>query len=173
MLYLVKVNLSMEWSDLPAQTVLRAVAEHGAPLDGVEWEPVERIASDTTVALALRYGVACLRGIAVDGIYPVLQSRPGELEELRHPSPETRAAVSDAHGIVETMFPGSAEHRRHLEAGADRSMQDAVAEAHEDVAEALAAPVRPELVEHWRSLGGHVPRGADEQRLRRRSSGTE
>ena len=66
-------------------------------------------------------------------------------------------ALAPASAVTEQLAPGCTEHGRKLDAGVDESMQRAAGEAEREVAVLLAAPVKPELVEHWKSPGGRLP----------------
>lgn len=159
MLYLVKPTGEMVWNDLPAEMVLEAAAEHGADLSQLGWQPAERRADETTVALALRYGTKCPTGIVLDGAYVVKQHRPALLTQTHEQAARSnQAAFETGKALMERAIPGWTDNSRALDDRVNESHRRQVEAAQADVDQALARQdVNPDLVEHWLRLGGRIP----------------
>lgn len=163
MLYLVHPDLTMEWVNYFDQKLVDEVTANGSDLGTLEnwWEPAEGRASDLVLSVALRHGTASAAGIVVPAIHIALAKRPGELDALAHESERVRReaepTVRAVDEFIDSQSPGWIERGRKIEQGVDDSMAAARAEAAEEAREVLAAPVDPDLLRHWVSLGGPLP----------------
>lgn len=158
MLYSINPTRVMTWTDLP-KSFLSTLVEHGVDLRRLEWQESERRADDTTVALALRYGVKSPDGLVVWGGYVVQQDHPQNIARTHQKAAESHAAVVAANGaLLEHLLPGWTERDRELEARVDESTREAIAQAGADLDQLLSGQdVDQTLVAHWTSLGGVVP----------------
>jgi hypothetical protein len=156
-LYLIEPNGPLKWNDLPARVVLEAARDRNVDLARLDWPVAERPPTLDFLRVALRHGVACSVGIVVDAKDVIDLTRADDLRARAARTPEMRASLAPQDALMEKLLPGSAEYSRNLDAQIVESMERLAWEAEDDVAELLAAPVKPELVEHWKSLGGFVP----------------
>ncbi len=157
MLYLIEPNGPLKWNDLPARVVLEAARDRNVDLARLDWPVAERPPTRDFLRVALRHGVACSVGLVVDAGDVIDLTRADELRGHAAKTPAMRESLASADALMERLAPGWTEHGRDLDAKIVESLERAAQEADEDVAELLAAPVKPELLEHWRSLGGFVP----------------
>jgi len=72
-LYLLKPNQPMVWSDLPGSLLESTIGEGGDP-DVLEWTP-DSPPDDVVLGLALRHGTALSNGIVLDGGLMYLHNR--------------------------------------------------------------------------------------------------
>lgn len=103
--------------------------------------PDGRTFSADLLRIALRHGVATSTGIAVSAPDA---SALGWSDDIRRTGADAAGALA-AIGDVQALE----DVRTSIESGA------AIAEAH--LAEALSAPVKLDLAEHWTNLGGRLP----------------
>lgn len=161
MYYRLRPPSELTWIDMPMVND-ELVAEHNLDLDRLEdeWKPTEdRMFSLDLLRIALRHGVATSSGIAVHAGHTVDLGRGDELRILTQAGDEAQAAIrASASGkMMEDLIPGWTEHGLELDARIRETTERAAQEAEADLAEVLAAPVIPELAEHWRALGGTLP----------------
>ncbi len=159
MLYLIQPSGHLLWNDLPSSLTLDVVAEHGGDLARLEWQPSERPERAAVVRLALRHGVICSTGLVVPGHIISDLLRPAELAQLAREaqitSERSRAAMPEA--LMEQVMPGWKESGEELDARVAESVAQSIREAEAELQELYDAPVKPDLVEHWKSLGGFPP----------------
>ncbi len=157
MLYRLAAPTRVTWTDFPMK--LDDLQQHGVDLDRLEWEnTVELRFSDNLLRIALRHGVATAGGIALDALHTVDLGRSDLLRDLQRQTDELRAEIRTKNGaFFESIMPGWTKAGEELDQRARESSDEAGREADEDLAVVLAAPVKPELVEHWRRLGGWIP----------------
>jgi hypothetical protein len=158
-LYLLEPNAQLRWCNLPADTILEAAAAHDVDLARLEWQPAEEFTPDaTTLALALRYGTPCSRGLVLNACYVDLQRRAAEIRAAHAASTQSQAALGDFHRVMEQWSPGSTEARRERDAGIDDGSARLAADADAKLQRALTErDIDPRLQAHWEALGGHVP----------------
>ncbi len=156
MLYLIRPEGRLQWNDLPAALVLNAARANGADLSGLDWLNAERDQAPDIVRSGLRHGVPCRAGIAIDAAHVIDLDRADEIRRLHAQAAQNRHREANG-AFMERLMPGWGEHGRKLDAQIAEGGERAAREAEEDAKETLSAPVRPELVEHWRSLGGFLP----------------
>ncbi|MFT3862034.1 hypothetical protein [Micropruina sp.] len=119
------------------------------------FEPTTVGSPDRVLAIALRHGVAITDGLAVDA-YPVFAlGRPTELRKLRDDMMRNREQLRPEHEMVDRWLGVPGETQR-LDAEMDEVIDRQIDEADTEADGYLAGAVKPELVEHWRSLGGPV-----------------
>jgi hypothetical protein len=140
MFYRLRPPSDVTWCD--------AVSLDRAGLDGLPWAPAERVFTGDLLRIALRHGVPSPAGLVVEARHTVAPGRADDQLVID----EAQAALreTEALRVIEQAYPGTSELAGRL----DEKLRQR-AEAH--LAELLAAPVRPELAEHWRRLGGHYP----------------
>jgi len=141
MLYRLRPPANVTWCD--------AVSLTQADLDELPWAPAtERLFGADLLRIALRHGVASPAGLVLDARHTVALGRADDQVAID----EAQAALreSDALRVIEQTYPGTSELADRL----DEKLRERVA-AH--LGDVLAAPVRPELAEHWRRLGGRCP----------------
>lgn len=157
MLYLVTPNQPLRWSDLPATLALDVATEHNADLANLDWLPSERPTSHYLVRLALRHGHTCSTGIVLDAADISVLGRGDELRQLDLERTEAEQNLRSNNEQMEQLMPGWTTAGETLGEQVTQAMAEGAAEADQDEAEMLAAPLRPELVAHWERLGGFDP----------------
>jgi hypothetical protein len=140
-------------------TTFEALVEHGADLDQLDWEPNEdRMFSFDLLRIALRHGVPSKHGIVLDAQYALDLGRSDQLRIGQQQVDELQAQTRATSGpLMESLIPGWTESGIELDARSRESAERIAAEADADLADVLAAPVKPELADHWRRLGGQIP----------------
>lgn len=161
MLYLVHPSGRLFWNELPSSLTLDVASQHDVDLARLDWQPTERpLLGPAAFALALRHGVACSTGIVLPGHVISDLLRPAELAHLAREaqisSERSRAAMPDE--LMDQIMPGWKKSGEALDARVAEGVAESVREAEEDLQALLDAPVKPELRQHWVSLGGSVPR---------------
>lgn len=155
MLYLLIPPATLLWCSMPG-SMIKAV-DTGVDWTRLDWEASERPFTSDLLAIALRNGVATSNGIIVDGTQIADVGRVDELRRVRRQSDAAHAQVRESHGeLLEGLMPGWAVRDDELERGAHRSIETAIRETNASLATALAAPLNPDLVGHWHSLGGSL-----------------
>ncbi|WP_220100476.1 hypothetical protein [Mycolicibacterium murale] len=156
MFFLLSPRAPMQWVDLPESILEKVPADTPVDLAALPWKPTSEdlgLPELPMVGLALRSGIACSKGVVVgfDGIatlhrlMQVLQLKPTDSTKLPHAD------------LMEQLLPGWRENRIRGDAAINESRDRMVAEARAKYQRALDKPYNPELVAHWRSLGGVVP----------------
>lgn len=159
MMYLVQPT-SLQWTNIghlsPEQFI-----KLGGNLEAIDdWQTSERPLSNSDVAIALRYGVPVSAGIIVEAIHIIDKERPRELREVHenakraHQHP-TIKATDDF--IDKYLAPGWKQHGEELDERVNSSAEVSISEAQEEADRKFDEPVKPELVAHWRRVGGYVP----------------
>ncbi|MBY6679925.1 hypothetical protein HQ312_02565 [Rhodococcus sp. BP-316] len=151
MYYLIRPDRTFQWLDFPRSTIELA-QENGIDLGSIEWDPAERQFDEVTLRLALRYGIACSKGVAVGGVELVPRDRLVQLLRL-NPAP----SVMPHEDLMEQLVPGWRESGRELDRRVAESLERTIDEAKAEYEAAMAVAPDPALVEHWRALGGAVP----------------
>ena len=157
MLYLIRPDMTTEWLDHFGRKEMALAQANGVTLDGLDWKPAERVVDETTLRLALREGQACGRGVAVDAGDLVPHDRPARIRQAHADAVAHRPVMRKTLEKMEQVYPGRLAEEDASNAEVDASIAESLAEADAALAVALAAEPRPELVEHWRSLGGVLP----------------
>lgn len=132
------------WCDVPGYAVCRADDQPLPDWEGLSWLPAEtRAFSNDLLRIAVRHGVRSGLGIVVDARHTVDLGRADELRcDL----------IAAAHARTGTGARVAVE----ADVRAWERTEAAARAAEQDLAELLAVPVQPHLVEHWHRLGGHV-----------------
>ncbi|WP_394615253.1 hypothetical protein JNUCC0626_36435 [Lentzea sp. JNUCC 0626] len=159
MLYLLLPDLTMKWVDVPATSTLKLARENDADLSQLPWEPSERRASITVVRWALRHGIPCTPGIVLHAPELSVVDVPNEIRKAHEGVKQSREklAASAASHLIEKAMPASAEHGKKLDAEVDKSTENALLEAEEELQDALSKAPDENLINHWRRLGGAMP----------------
>ena len=160
MLYRLRPLTDVTWCDVPGSTIDLAERHPGAELDRLPWLPAEaRPFSVDLLKIALRHGATTASGIALDAVHTADLGRPDELRRTHRAAEDAHAKLraSSAGQLMEQLMPGWTASGEDLDARIRTGTNNAIQEAKEDLAEVLAAPERPDLVEHWTRLGGHLP----------------
>jgi hypothetical protein len=159
MLYRLRPNAPLEWSDFPGFSLFDEAVAQGADFDRLDWQSTEeRVFSEDLLRIALRHGVATGTGIVLSSAHTVDLGRSDAITVHHMASEEAQAELRATQGeLLEALIPGWNEQGRELAERVRASMKEAAFEAEEDLAEVIAAPVQPELAAHWQSLGGDVP----------------
>lgn len=149
------------WNSLPTSWAEKVQAE-GGDLERLDWDPAEAD-PDLVLDMALRFGVPTTSGLAVSASHIVQVTRARELRRLAAERAET--VNSEAYRAVEARINAAmgeeyAEHGRRVEAAADTSHREHIADADEEAAELYRHPLDGDLVAHWTSLGGVLPPAA-------------
>jgi len=152
--YLVRLWADLQWADVPHSVVDEIMATHDVDLSKLEWQATDgTVPANIMLRLALRYGIACSTGIAVppDGFLPLTHIM--QLIDCRRIDTTTLPGTE----LMEAIIPGWSEHSRQFDERVNESMAQARVEAGRELQRALAVEPKPELIEHWRGLGGAVP----------------
>lgn len=159
MLYLIQPDRTMSWCDMPAaEQMLDIARENDADLARLDWTPLERVADDDVVRLAVRRGVACSAGLVVAGIRMYLLDHPNELLANYRAAQSSSDAVRRQHDAwMERLVPGWTAERDEFDAGIAQTFEAKLAEAEREAADELAGEADADLVAHWQSLGGRLP----------------
>lgn len=156
MFYLVRPDMGLQWVDLPVQTTLEIIEEHGGDLGEVEWLDTERRVDQYTVPLALRHGYACSAGIAVPGVVFHTVDRPAVLAKTYQDLVRAEAAVAGQDELMEALMPGWKASGEELAGEVQRSTEASIKKAQAAADALLAADPKPDLVEHWSKMGGSI-----------------
>lgn len=161
MLYLVQPGGIIRWSDLPS-FVLGVAQENRKDLSNIEWKPVQEIHDyELVVGVALRYGVACRIGIAVDGGEVVQATGPQRLARELATISETESRLeswnASQDALMEELSPGWTEHGEQLARRVKEGMKGTMARRVREADAVMAQPELPALKEHWAALGGALP----------------
>jgi hypothetical protein len=156
MLYLIEPQGRVQWTDFPASSAREAVEKHGADLARLEWRSdTEKRISPDVLKVALRHGLACSTGIAIEAIYLIDLHRAEELRQSLRAVQQSHEQLEESNGeFMERLLPGWKAEGRRLQAGIDQSTQESVEEAEENATALLDAPENPDLVAHWGRIGG-------------------
>lgn len=159
MLYRLRPHAPLEWTDFPGFQLYDEAVEAGADFDRLDWQTTtDRMFSQELLQIALRHGVPTATGIVLSARHTVDLGRSDELRVLGMAGEEAQAELRRSTGeLMESLMPGWTEHGEQLDERVRQSMEAGAQEADEDLAEVLAAPVRPDLLEHWQHLGGTPP----------------
>jgi hypothetical protein len=153
MLYRLRPPARLTWCDVPGYAVCRPDDQPPPDWERLSWVPAEsRAFSHDLLRIAVRHGVRSGGGIVLDARHTEDLGRADELRCDRIAAAQARAEPRSGAG-------------GRLVVGSDASLEDqewerteeAARRAEADLAEILAVPVQPHLVEHWRRLGGHYP----------------
>ncbi|MCU1681912.1 MAG: hypothetical protein JWQ81_2651 [Amycolatopsis sp.] len=159
MLYRLCPPSSVTWCDLP-DTVQLIQAHPDADFEKLPWEPAEaRAFSDDLLRIATRHGVPSSAGIILDVQHTLALGRADELRINQIAAEQAHADLPESYSmqLVEQMFSEGMESDAHLNEEIRKTTEKVARKAEKDLAEVLAAPVQPELVEHWRRIGGRYP----------------
>jgi hypothetical protein len=160
MLYLVHPDTRMSRSALSGSDVLNVVRLRDVDLAPLHWEPLERIADDVVLRLALRRGVACSTGIVIDGELVRVAERPAALRRGYEFAEDARRAAQSGgnSAFMEQIHPGWTKQVKDVDGRFDGAVARALSRAERTLADELDA-VDPDaqLVEHWLWLNGRFP----------------
>lgn len=160
MLYRLTPPTQLEWNDFPLGTKnFAAAVEHGVDFDGLAWQQTEsRVFSSDMLRIALRHGVSSRVGIVLSAMHTTELGRADELKLAQQQLDESQARTRQQTGARgESLMPASATASEKLDAQVRAATEKAAQEAEASLAKELAAPVNPELAEHWVRLGGRLP----------------
>jgi hypothetical protein len=156
MLYRLRPPADLTCCAVPGDTIQLARAD----LEKLPWTPVEeRAFSDDLLRIAVRHGVPSRAGIVLDVRHTLDLGRADDLRRNRLVLDQAQAELRESASmrLIEQLYPGSFALGGRLDEQARETIERVARKAEEDLAEVLAAPVRPALVEHWRRLGGRYP----------------
>jgi hypothetical protein len=160
MLYLVHPNRALSWIDLPASLIEKLPpGEPEFDLAQFEWLPATDTptASGTIVRLALRHGASCTGGLVFSAHLVNAARRPTQLREVIDRALGASSKLRGEDKLMEHLMPGWGANWEKTDAGIAKDVQRQIVEAEAELAELLAAPLVPELVEHWRLIRGFQP----------------
>ncbi|MEU8635156.1 hypothetical protein AB0C38_23500 [Amycolatopsis sp. NPDC048633] len=161
MLYLLLPDLGMKWIDLPARMVLEGARKRKLDLGGLNWELSERRADDAIVGLALRSGLPCSIGVILDAGEVSVLDHPGDIRRAHAASAAAQEKLRVSTGaMMENIMPGWTADTARLDELVAESAESAIARAEQERAELLALPIKEEVLEHWRKIGGKAPIGS-------------
>jgi hypothetical protein len=160
MMYLVRPD-QLLWTDIAGLSPEKII-EAGGNLEAIDdWKPSDRPVWDSDFQIALRYGIPMSTGIVVRAIHILDKERPRELRQLHEKSKQSQAhptIKATDEFIDKYLAPGWKQHGEDLDGRVDEAMESSIREAEEEARGKFEVPVKPELVAHWRSLGGYVPK---------------
>jgi hypothetical protein len=153
MLYRLRPPDRLTWCDVPGYAVCRPDDQPPPDWERLSWVPAEsRAFSNDLLRIAVRHGVRSGGGIVLDARHTEDLGRADELRCDRIAAAQSRAEPRG--GAGGRLVVGS---DARLEDQEWERTEEAARRAEADLAEILAVPVQPHLVEHWRRLGGHYP----------------
>ncbi|MGP5376382.1 hypothetical protein ACTXM8_10360 [Brachybacterium alimentarium] len=153
MYYLITPPYSLKWTDSPARVV--EVYRDRGDLGDLEWRDAEEPHLPALVIhLAMRHGDVCSKGIAFPMDYVSRAERPAKLTSGLENIKTSEAKHAGNDQLMEALMPGWTEHGRQLMGQLEESNRQSVAEAEAEAAPLLEAPVRPDVVTAWASMGG-------------------
>ncbi|MFI5590884.1 hypothetical protein ACIA5G_37955 [Amycolatopsis sp. NPDC051758] len=151
MLYRLRPPGRLTWCDVPGYAVCHRDDQPPPDWERLSWLPAEaRAFSNDLLRIAVRYGAQSGGGIVLDARHTEDLGRADELRCDRIAAAQAQAELRGQPVGV----PGPAA--RPADQEWERA-EEAAREAEADLAELLAVPVQPHLVEHWRRLGGRYP----------------
>lgn len=157
MLYLVLPSGNMLWSDLPPSVRIADRRNHETRVDEFEWQQSEFRADDTTIRLALRYGVPSVSGIVIDGLTITDHHHARDIVRAGLDAQSSTKAVDDD-PLMNHIFPNWKKRGEELSAAITDSIMDTVTAARERVElNIITKEPNPALVEHWGNLSGYLP----------------
>lgn len=158
MLYRMRPHTPLDWFDLPGLK-MSDFSDHGIDPDQLDWQPTEdRMFSNDLLRIAIRHGAPSRSGLLVDVNHTHDLGRADKLRISQHAIDELQAELRAAHGdLMERLMPGWEAQGEALDQRIRESTEESAREADETLAQVLAAPIQPQLADHWRSLGGVVP----------------
>lgn len=161
MMYLIEPSGKVRWTDTPQSLLLDAVKKHDADLGRWEWrDDTERTLTAELLQIALRHGVPCSLGIAIPVTAISAVEHPSKLAQTHAELKSNRGALAPSEELMEALAPGWKADTARLDSEIDASTAESLARFQTEADEVLAAPVKPELVDHWQHLGGFLPFGS-------------
>lgn len=125
----------------------------------LEWKPTEKPLTQEHAAIALRHGIPSPSGIIIDaGHFASIRSRDDIVSahvDLQRSRQSPEMAANEA--FMDHVLPGWREDSARLDAEIDEGTRSTVAKHQARIDELLSAPLREDLVKHWRGMGGVVP----------------
>ncbi|MEV0082299.1 hypothetical protein [Saccharopolyspora sp. NPDC050642] len=131
-----------------------------ADFEKLPWALAEaRAFSADLLRIAVRHGVLSSAGIILDDRHT---AELGWADELRSNQIALDQSLAELRGtasmrLIREKLPDSSKSDARFDEEVRQATEKVARRAEKDFAEVLAAPVQPELVEHWRRLGGHYP----------------
>ncbi|AMU57214.1 hypothetical protein PP614_04770 [Mycobacteroides abscessus] len=160
MYYLLKPDITVLWSDISEYTIERLVKNNPdftVDYSRFDWQPAERTFDAGLLHTALRYGVAVDWGLAVAGKYLVPLDHFRDMEGVVRKE-AMRDSTNVPHAdLFEQIWPGWGDSTRELDQRVQQSQQRTYERAEQEMREAFAKPINPELAQHWQDLGGSLP----------------
>jgi len=149
MLYRLRPPARLTWCDVPGYAVCRPDDQPQPDWERLSWVPAEtRAFSNDLLRIAVRCGVRSGGGIVLDARHTEDLGRADELRCDRIAAAQARA---------EQLVGALGSNARWEDLEWERT-EEAARKAEADLAEILALPVQPHLVDHWHRLGGHLTR---------------
>lgn len=165
MLYLLKPtpSLTVLHNRTPgsAEILKRARVDRDVALASLDWKPCLHPADgQILLRLALIHGTTCSRGLVIDGSLVATLDRGNQLtrgyrkiEPPRGRRPDHQRAVDHWLGIPPSVLRRRREVDQQIETQHANDLTNAMARA----SKLLAGAPQPELLRHWRSVGGRGP----------------
>lgn len=163
MLFLLKPD-GLHWTDIP-KNVLDLIVAKGADFDlnNLEWKVSEHPVTGITVRLALREGFVAKGGILMDAGPVLIEERPTKLTLLHVEGEQTfdrleaTPSFKQTEEYLESQAPGWKAASAKSRVDVRDAMDQSISRAQEDLDLALTQPVKPDVADHWQSLGGYLP----------------
>ena len=163
MLYLIEPTLTVLCNRDPGSpaTLQQARTHARVDLAGLGWSPLSQHGDPQIILqLALIHGVACSRGIVVDGALVAALDRGQALRrdyrqgaQTRVRSPAHQHAVDKWLGIS----PSVARERRPVDHRIEAQRADDLRQPAAQASKLLSGDPSPALLQHWITLGGPEP----------------
>jgi hypothetical protein len=149
----------MHAAEIPSPMLLQRLRENPAlAVERLDWAAVTRPMSDDVLRVALSHGARCSQGLLVNlEDLAALEGGDGiRRNGAAFKAHQDRVAAND--DVLDELMPGwkASEGDRDLEP--DESLEDSARERDRWRDELLATPPILTLADHWRSLGGSLPR---------------
>lgn len=158
--YLLKPDSTVLWSDISEYMIDRLVKENPefkVDFTRFDWKPSERWFDAALLGVALRYGAPVRDGLVVAGRDLVPLDYFRDMEAILHREIARDSANVRHAQLFEQLMPGWTEGTRELDTKVANAQRATVERAQRSMLKAFAAPINPELAEHWQDLGGSLP----------------
>lgn len=159
MYYLLQPSRPMQAAEIPSRMLLEGLRNDPTlAVERLEWVAATRPFDDEVLRVALSHGAHWSHGLLVY-IDDLVDLQGGD--EIRRncvafKAHQDKVAAND--DVLEELIPGWKASGPDLDRELDESMEKSARERDQRREELLAMPPIPELAEHWRSLGGSLPR---------------
>lgn len=159
MYYLLQPFRPMQVAEISSRMLLERLREDPTlPVERLDWGVANRVMDSEVLCVALSHGAPCGQGLLVhlDDLLALEGGDEIRSNCLAFRAHHDRVAAND--DVLEELIPGWQASRVDLDRELDESMEKSARERDQWREELLALSPIPALAEHWRSVGGSLPR---------------